>query len=496
MRNTFVRRIWLTVGGLAIAIAFLDPGAWFLAWFGLVPIFAFAPHARGIRTASVDGWLMGVVANGTACVWLIQTIEDFGGFPFSVSFFFFSCLIAYTGLPFAALGAALRYVGPQAPILLGPALWVTAEFLFPNFFPWRLAHSQRDLLWMIQIGDLTGPYGLSFVMAWFASALSRARRRPQGMISPIAAALLLAGYGAWRVPAVDAISAASPGASIGIVQGNLSLVEKSAGDRLQANVERYRELSRTLEPAPDLLVWPETVVGWSIPQAIQAPGRFDPFPDAPSPLLFGALSHAVREGDGFDFYNSAFLRTAPGELAGRYDKIVLMPFGEFLPFASIFPWLKEISPNSGDLESGYRARVLAVDADLRVGPLICYDDMVSSYARQATRDGATLLVTIANDAWFGRSAALRLHESLSMWRAIENRRFLVRATNTGLTSVIDPTGRRTMELPIWTATATRSPVHLPTFLSPYTRFGDIFAWTTTLLGILLLWNRPRRRPSS
>ena len=122
--------------------------------------------------------------------------------------------------------------------------------------------------------------------------------------------------------------------------------------------------------------------------------------------------------------------------------------------------------------------------------------MVSSYARQATRDGATLLVTIANDAWFGRSAALRLHESLSMWRAIENRRFLVRATNTGLTSVIDPTGRRTMELPIWTATATRSPVHLPTFLSPYTRFGDIFAWTTTLLGILLLWNRPRRRPSS
>jgi apolipoprotein N-acyltransferase len=495
-RSTLVRRIWLTVGGLAIAIAFLDPRAWPLAWFGLVPLFAFAPHARSIRVAGIDGWIVGIVANGTACVWLTQTIEDFGGFPFSVSLFFFSCLIAYTGLPFAALGAALRYVGPHAPILLAPALWVGAEFLFPNFFPWRLAHSQRELLWMIQIGDLTGPYGLSFVMAWYASALSRVRRRPQTLIPPLAAALALGAYGAWRLPAVDALTAAAPRAAIGIVQGNLSLIEKNAGDRLHANVERYRELSHTLQPAPDLLIWPETVVGWSIPQALVAPERFDPFPDAPAPLLFGALSHTMRENDEPEFYNSAFLRTARGTLEGRYDKIVLMPFGEFLPFASVFPWIKEISPNSGDLEAGDRAHVLEVDPDLRVAPLICYDDMVSNYARQATRDGATLLVTLANDAWFGRSAALRLHESLSMWRAIENRRFLVRATNTGLTSVIDPSGRPTMAMPIWTATARQAQVRLPTFVSPYTRFGDLFGWTATLLGlILLLRYRPRRLPS-
>lgn len=326
----------MILGGLAIALAFLDPRAWILAWFGLVPLFALCPHAPRRRSAFLDGWIVGVLANGTACAFLIETIQRFGGFPIAMALFFYSALIAFTALPFGVIGALLRWAGPHGSILLAPALWVTSEFLFPNFFPWRLAYSQRNLLWLIQIGDVTGPYGLSFVMAWFASAMTRARRHPVVLLPPIIATAMLCLYGSIRVDTIRQAAASAPKASIGIVQGNLSLVEKQQGDLFRANVDRYRRLSLDLTPPPDLLVWPETVVGWTIPRNAKQLGARDPFPDAPAPLLFGAIAND-GDGDEARWYNSAFLRRTNGEITGRYDKLVLMPFGEFLPFSSTFP---------------------------------------------------------------------------------------------------------------------------------------------------------------
>lgn len=490
-RRSVVRRLWMVLGGLAIAIAFLDGRAWPLAWVGLLPLFALTPHAARPRSAFVDGWIVGVTANGTACAWLIETIDRFGGFPLPVALFFYGSLIAFTGLPFALVGALLRWAGPRAPLLLAPALWVSGEFLFPNFFPWRLAYTQRDLLWLNQIGDVTGPYGLSFVMAWFASAASRAPRRPWTLLPPLVAAAVLCVYGVVRTQTIEAAMDAAPAASIGIVQGNLSLVEKRQGDLFQANVERYRRLSRALEPVPDLIVWPETVVGWSIPQDQKVLGRYDPFPDAPAPLVFGSISHAGFPSD-VEWFNSAFLRRNDGSIGGRYDKLVLMPFGEFLPFSDTFPWIKDISPNSGDFTPGRGPAVLDVSRQLRVGALVCYDDMLAGHVREAVRQGATLLLTVANDAWFGDSAALRLHESLGLWRAIENRRYFVRATNTGLSSVIDPLGRVTLALPTWIETAENAPVRLLEIPSPYQEYGDLFAWSVVALAlVLLLYSRSR-----
>lgn len=489
--RSIVRRLWMVLGGVAIAIAFLDPRAWPLAWVGLVPLFALAPHAPRRRSAFFDGWIVGALANGAACSWLVETIDRFGGFPIAVAIFFYLALIAFTAIPFGIVGALLRWAGAGASPLLAPALWVSSEFLFPNFFPWRLAYSQRDLLWLIQIGDVTGPYGLSFVMAWFASAVTRSRRHPAVLVPPVVAAAILCLYGAVRVDAIRDAMAEAPTATIGLVQGNLSLVEKRQGDLFRANVDRYRRLSNELRPVPDLIVWPETVVGWAIPRDVERLGRYDPFPDAPAPLLFGAVS---REDHGANarWFNSAFLRRPDGSVAGRYDKMVLMPFGEFLPFSSVFPSLKALSPNTGDFTAGDGAAVLQVAPDLRVGALVCYDDMLAGHVREAVREGATLLLTVANDAWFGESAALDLHESLGLWRAIENRRTLVRATNTGLTSVIDPLGRVSLELPTWVETAENTRVHLMDIPSPYQGLGDVFAWFCVALSLGLLLHSRRQ----
>jgi len=487
-----IRRLWMVLGGIAIAVAFLDPRAWPLAWVGLVPLFALTPHAPRPRSAFVDGLLMGVAANGPACAWLVETITRFGGFPMPVALFFYGSLVLYTGIPFAIVGALLRWAGPNASVLLAPSLWVASEFFFPNLFPWRIGHSQRELTWLVQIGDVTGPYGLSFVIAWFASALTRALRHPRLLIAPLAAALVLVVYGYWRVATIDAVLARTPETSIGIVQGNLSLVEKRQGDLFEANVERYRGLSLDLAPTPDLIVWPETVVGWGIPQTATHFEEFDPFPNARAPLLFGAISYR-RDGERTEWFNSAFLRDIQGEVRGRYDKLVLMPFGEFLPFATWFPSIKSISPNTGDFTPGDGPEVLTVTPALRVAPLVCYDDLLAGHVRNAVRGGATVLATLANDAWFGDSAALQLHESLALWRAIENRRYFVRATNTGKTSVVDPVGRVVLELPPWREESTVAVVRPLEMGTIYQSVGDLFGWLVVALAFgILVSSGPRR----
>jgi apolipoprotein N-acyltransferase len=482
----------LVLGGLALAAVFLDPRAWPLGWIGLAPLFFFAPRARSVGAAARDGWLVGLAGVVPAFYWLVETIHRFGGFPMPVALLFYAALSAYAAAQFALVAAALRWAGPGAPVLLAPAAWTAVELLFPNLFPWRLGHSQRDLSWLVQIGDLAGPYGLSFVMAWLASAAVRRPLRLRALAAPLVAVAAVLAYGAWRGAAVERAIGAAPPFEVGIVQGNLGLDEKSHAEHFEGNVARYRRLTGELVPAPDLIVWPETVVEWGIPRDVELPPALDPLPGAPAPLVFGAVSYR-RSAGSVEWFNSAFARDTAGRIVGRYDKIILMPFGEFIPFAGIFPSLKEMSPNTGDFQAGSGPGVLPASAAARVGALICYEDLLSGHVRQTVRAGANLLVTLANDAWFGTSPALEQHEMLALWRAVENRRFHVRATNTGLTSVIDPLGRRIAELPVEAEAATRVQIRLLDLAAPYTVVGDAFAIAAVALALGLLLYAKRSR---
>lgn len=487
----------LLLGGAALSAVFLDFRLWPLAWIALVPLFFYSPRAASVRSAAFAGWAFGLAANVPAFAWLVETIHRFGGFPLAIALFFYAALSAYSAAQFAIVAAALRWAGPRAPLLLAPALWSAVEFLYPNLFPWRLGHSQRDLTWLIQIGDLTGPYGLGFVIAWFAAALARPPLAARRLAPPLVATLALVAYGAWRSHAVESILAGAPRVAVGIVQGNLALDEKRHAEHYEINVARYRRLSLALAPVPDFFVWPETVVEWGIPRDRELERARDPFPDAPAPLVFGAVSYRRDPRGEPEWFNSAFVRSTEGRLTGRYDKIVLMPFGEFIPFATWFPSLKDLSPNTGDFHAGDGPAVLAVSPTVRVGALICYEDLLAGHVRATVAAGATVLATLANDAWFGTSAALVQHETLALWRAIENRRYLVRATNTGLTSVIDPLGRRVASLPVAVDAATTVEVRPLAATSPYTAVGDAFGWLVLALALgLLIYARAPRNLAS
>ena len=173
-----------------------------------------------------------------------------------------------------------------------------------------------------------------------------------------------------------------------------------------------------------------------------------------------------------------------GGVLGHYNKRILMPFGEYIPFASWFPWIYSFVPQSSGMSSGEGPSIFAIDDERRVGQLVCYEDLSAVMARETTAAGAGALVNILNDAWYGDSAAPYQHQALALWRAVENRRTLLRASNSGVTSVIDPTGKVVQEGGLFSEETIDASVPLLDMESIYTRIGDVFAWICVFLSVL------------
>jgi apolipoprotein N-acyltransferase len=496
-RRSALLHLWLVpaLGGVLTAAPFIDFRLHFLAWISFVPLLLALARTRTLRQAATAGFAAGLATNVPAFYWLVYTMNVFGGFPYPVSALFYLCLSIYSAAQLVLFAVAARAIGFGALGLGVPVVWVALEFLYPNLFPWRMANTQFHLPVLLQIGDVTGPFGLSFVILWVSAGIALALGKPRRVLPLAAAAVALALvclYGAWRMPVVETAIEAAPVVRVGLVQGNIGIREKGNAAYFEINVERYRRLSKEMESKVDVLIWPESVAQWWVPAgARRLDAESNPFPELESFLIFGGLAYSESGGKPSK-YNSAFLIDAGARVLGRYDKRVLLPFGEYLPGASLFPSLAELSPQSGDFTPGDRFTTLDVPGRVRFAPLICYEDVPSGIARAMTAGGAEALLTIFNDAWFGPTIAPYQHEALALWRALENRRYFVRVGNAGTTGVIDPLGRVVDRLGLFTEetlAADIRPLRIETF---YTRWGDAFAWlVVAAAGVLLV--RPIRR---
>jgi len=486
--------------GVLIAACFLRFQLWPLAWVAFVPLLWSLAQAPTPRAAARLGFVAGITTNLPAFYWLVYTIHVFGGFSYPVAIFFYACLTVFTASQFVLFALAWQRSGPGALALAAPLLWVSLEFLFPNLFPWRMANCQLHVPVLLQIGDLTGPFGLSFVMVWVSAALAEriAHRRIGPLLAAATAALALVAYGAWRLPVVERAAANAPTARVALVQGNVGIKEKGDVRYFDVNLDKYQELSEPEQDGTDLIVWPETVSQhWVQADTSRLDGKENPFEDLRTHLIFGGLAFRLLGPQEAEEFNSAFVVAPNGVVLGRYDKRILMPFGEYLPFATLFPFIKSLSPETGGFTAGTTASVFDVGAKLKVGQLICYEDLLASMSRQATQAGAEVLLNILNDAWYGNTAAPYQHQALALWRAIENRRYLLRGSNSGVTSVIDATGRVVGEGGLFTAEVVSATVPRMGITTFYTRYGDVFAWVVVVAaGILLIVARSRRGSAS
>jgi apolipoprotein N-acyltransferase len=497
-----VHFIAVVLGGVVLAAPFLLPALFPLGWIGFVPLFWLVMNARSARQAFLLAWLTAALAHIIGFYWIDHTVRVFGGIPYGLSEIVLLGFAALNSLHIALFGLLVFFCGLGPLMLFAPVLWTAIEFFAPQLFPWHLANTQAGFLPFLQSADLIGLYGATFLLAWtsasiyallFAGKLTGRSRFAGAALCALALIANIA-YGELRMKQVADAMSAAPKLDIAAIQGSVDIDMKWDPRRVEANLKPYLDLTRQT-PGARLYLWPESAVEAWIPEDAQRlPPQLMPQLPQGSSLIFGAMSFRGRPGSpGSKAFNSAFHVAADGRVLGHYHKQALLAFGETLPFAPVLGKIPFMPPIGEGFARGEGPVTLNADG-VKAAPLICYEDIMPELARQAVAEkDANLLVNLTNDAWFGRTIAPYQHARLSILRAIETRRALVRVTNTGLTTVINARGEMVQELPIFTPGVITAKVDLMEGKTPYVKYGDWFGWIVTVAALgVVAWRWKKR----
>jgi apolipoprotein N-acyltransferase len=490
----------------------------FFSWLAFVPLFygllskANLEHPRAVLRGTLGAYLMGFLWFTGNCYWIYQTMLYFGGLPPLVSA---GILIAYSmvlGLYFATLGflltaTAKAFRNPCYALLAAPFFWVGLELLSARLtkVPWDLlGYSQVGNFLLTSVAPYTGVYGITFVLiagnALLAWGLLAARHRVAIVITGLVAVMVLQNGDHFAPP-----SAPAPATAV-LVQQNLNVNQDNSwpGPAYERNFSQFAKLSgRVCGPflagmlelnaypvtpdcplrpvTPEMIVWPESPAPFLDKDPRLLNGLQSLALSMHAPLIVGTTS-LDPHGDRADMYNSALFVAPNGAISGRYDKIHLVPWGEYIPYKQFFSFAKNLTQEAGDMTHGWR-RVIFSTGGRRFGVFICYEEIFGDEIRLFVKQGAEVLVNISNDGWYGDTCAPWQTLNMSRMRAVENRRWLLRDTNTGITTIIDPYGRLTASVPRHELTSLAGRYGYRSDMTFYTLHGDVFAY---LCGIISL----------
>ena len=516
--NTPLRIIAICFTGILYPLCFSNYDLGWLAWIVLIPLLL-AIEGLTPRRAFWWGWLAGVMAFVGVMFWVITAMTLYGQVPWGISFLLMLLLATYLGSFLGVYAWGVAWGKRFRPIIMafgGACWWVALEYLRTHLLsglPWALlGYSQYKWLTVIQFADITGVYGVSFLIVMVNSALTSVflwslKHYSPGIPFPgstilttVTGMILVLVYGVWKLHSQSRTDSQASQRTIGLVQANIDQAHKWDEAYRQQTLHRYADLSARAAQNVDLLVWPEAATPFLFEREPAYQGKVLQIAhDAQSPLLFGspALRH---ERDGTPFLlNSAYLLTQAGTIAGRYDKRHLVPFGEYIPLRPLLFFLDKLVVGIGDFKTGTGPLTLTLPQKgslppARFGVAICFEVIFPDEVRQMVKEGADFLVTITNDAWFGNSAAPYQHFGMVVLRAVENRTAFARAANTGISGFIAPDGRILAATPIFTQEAVTGTIPLRRTTTIYTTFGDVFAWACVIMATLWIWLAKRRIP--
>jgi len=455
-----------------------------LVWFtpvALAPLLLAVLRERRPGRRFLLGWICGAVYWCGVCYWVEIVLAVHGDMGKGLAWTMFALFCVAKALHmgvFALLAGILMRRWWAVPAVA--AWWVTVEATHGSLgFAWlALGNAGVDMEWPMRLAPYTGVYGLSFVFVMMAAALALAiRRRPRRELLWLAPLLLL--------PLMPALPAPLPGQEAALlVQSNISETQEWTPEILIQTVREQAAL--TLRGAlqagvrvPSIIVWPEVPA----PYYYEQDAGFREYVNnlarmTQAHILLGTVAHTLKGAP----LNSAQLISPTGSPLTRYDKVNLVPFGEFVPWP--FNYLADkVSSEVGDFEAGHRVVVSQVGKH-RIGAFICYESVFPGFVRKFAAGGAEALFNLSNDGWFGQSAARRQHLNIVRMRAAENRRWILRATNDGITAVIDPAGRIRGSLARNTRAAYYAGFSYISAQTVYTRFGDWFAALCLLITTL------------
>lgn len=483
--------ILATVSGVLCALSVSRPAWSPLIWIALIPLLLAIPEAS-IKRGFLLGLFMGVIAAAGGYYWVWDSIARFLQLSPVPATLLFLIFVVWQGLQFALFASLLRVsAASRLQIVLPPLLWVVLEHYYPAFFPWQLGNLLRPHLPFLQLAAVTGGVGLSFAILLVNSFLARGYTQRQlgrnwapPLLAALSVALCLEAYGRWSLSQVEH-EQADRSLTIAVVQGNRPAVHKQDEAFLQESLRIYTQLSRDVEAAaqPTIIVWPEVAVPTHLATHEAARNALSAVAaHTRAILLVGALTQSA---DGKDV-NSAFLISPTGDFFGSYQKTQLLPFAEHLP--RLFQWLDGWWPTAG-YTSGEPSPTLLLPG-ARFAVAICYEVTIPGFFRQAIHDGAEFLVNLTNDAWLGDTGGPEQHLQAAVMRAVESRRWLVRASNSGVSGFIAPSGRVISPSRLFTTATLQHAIALQRDETFYTRWGDWFVYLCVAGVVALL---PRRR---
>ena len=487
-------------------LSFPSPGFYFISWIALAPLFVILIDRRyspALIRCVLLAYLSGVVWYAGTCYWIFHVMHSYGNLsqPIASGILVLFCL--YLALYHAAFGLVLglatrtRAFANARVLILAPFLWVAVELARAHItsFPWDLlGYAQVNNLPLTRLASFTGVYGLSFAIALVNSVfalgflLPRDRRMAVALTGILGAIALESGsLVSYPEPHPDHVAA--------LVQENLPILEADWSPTFyDLTISQLVQLSgqgvsaaalRSSNPA--LIVWPESPAPFFTSDAKFQHWLSALAQDSDAYLIVGSLGIGPKVGGKVEMFNSAQLVLPDGNWGSRYDKIHLVPFGEFVPFRNLLSFAQSLTHDIGDLSRGNQRNVLHVD-EHGVGTFICYESIFPDEVLRFARNGAELFVNISNDGWFGESGAPGQHLNMARMRAIENGRWLLRATNTGITASVSPLGQVVAAAPRKTRTVLEAPYSFESGTTFYTRHGDWFAGACAIISILAFFS--------
>jgi apolipoprotein N-acyltransferase len=488
------------IGGVALSLAFRPTPIDWVAWIAFVPALYCVDRANTARLAASCGCVFGFCFFLFDTGWVYFTLTAHGKFNPALACFLLTAMTAALALApgcFAVVVWALKQRGVN-PAASAPFLWVSQEYLRGELFggfPWDLCgYSQAARLPLLQIADITGVYGVSFLVIavngalWEMTRAAASRRAPDRRLIAGAAALvaLTLLYGHDRLAAFPPQSDRGGPCRVGLLQGNIPQEIKWNNKTRDYTFETFERLGAdAVRDGARLLLWPETAI-----PVVLFPGSAgwkrtgDVSQRLGVPMLVGAPFEIRRAGVS-SYVNSALLFDG-NSVRFRYDKIHLVPFGEYMPLSNILPLGPGIAAREADYTPGKDMTVMTWDGCPPFSVLICYEAIFPELARMAVNKGARLLMNITNDGWFGDTAAPYQHLRMAKLRSVENRVQTLRCANTGISASFDPAGRITHSIPLHAEGFFTVNVEKRSAGSTcYTRFGDVFALMCALITLLM-----------
>jgi apolipoprotein N-acyltransferase len=524
---------WLLIvfSSLLQIIIFPLPGLYVLSWIAFAPMILAVLRSRPSGALEVEGlvklqaatpgqgfllgYASGILWFAGTCYWIFDTMRDHGGLSTAAASLALFLFCLYLGLYHGLYGLLLALVaGPgrdnRRALVAAPFLWVAVELARTRItgFPWLLlGTAQVDNISLSRITTWTGVYGVSFEImlvnvAVAAAFLVHKRKRNTLLLAAVTAAAVLQAGRLVDAPAIPADRSAL------LVQQNVPVDENWTRDTFQSTLHDLIDLSvksdssamsssstqTTATPVatgkPDLIVWPESPAPFFTSDPLFRNPVSEMARETRSWIVTGAVGNKppTASGGTSQVFNSAALIAPTGQWTSRYDKVHLVPFGEYLPFPKLFAFAGGLTKEVGEFTPGTSRDPLHAGS-LPLGIFICYESVFPDDVRQFANNGAQVFVNLSNDGWYGDSGAYAQHLNQTRMRAIENDRWLLSTTDTGVTASIDPYGRVVAQLPRKERAALVAPYALTSSTTFYTRHGDWFAWLCAIISAGALLTR-------